>query len=587
MELGQPETLPALDRHQCGRRHVDAHLDHRRADQDLDPAAAEVVHHGILLGRAHPPVDQPQPEGLQLAVGQLLVGLFQAGDRRLVRLLDQRRDHVSLAAFAELLAEELPPLRPLLLGGQIRVHLLPARRAVGQRRDVQVAEERHGHGPRDGRGGHHEVMGIGAGVFEHRPLADAELVLLVDHHQGELGELDVVLDHRLRAHHHVQLPGRDLLQDPAPLFGSESADQLRPADVAAGQQLFQREGVLPGEDFGGGHQHGLVSVGDRQQHGVDGHDRLAAAHVALQQPVHRQRGGHVAGDFSDRLLLPGGQLEGEQPPDACIDSGGGLQRWGPLLVVLLPALHGQPQLQNEQLLVDEPPPRPRQVIPTAWEMDLRQGPPERPEIVALEILGRKHFVEQPGVRVQHATDDLAELPLLDTFGGRIDGQDLPGGLLFVFGECFDAGMAHLPNQPSVFRLAREHQPLAERELLLHVGLIEPECAEVSGSAADQHPEHAAAAAGSSQIDLFDHAADGLQLALFELVDFPPVGQVLVIAGEEEEHVAGGVQAEPLEHLAGVRPHALEALHRRGQQLGGGFLGTVHVAHSTSGRRVRG
>ena len=61
--------------------------------------------------------------------------------------------------------------------------------------------------------------------------------------------------------------------------------------------------MLPGEDFGRGHQHGLVAVGHGQQHRVDGHDRLAAAHVALQQPVHRHAAGHVGGDLGDRLLL--------------------------------------------------------------------------------------------------------------------------------------------------------------------------------------------------------------------------------------------------------------------------------------------
>jgi hypothetical protein len=78
-------------------------------------------------------------------------------------------------------------------------------------------------------------------------------------------------------------------------------------------------------------------VGHRQQHGVDGHHGLAAADVALQQAVHGQRRGHVGGDLGDGLLLPGRQLEGEQAPDAGIDLGGGLQRRGLLLVVLLPA----------------------------------------------------------------------------------------------------------------------------------------------------------------------------------------------------------------------------------------------------------
>ena len=45
--------------------------------------------------------------------------------------------------------------------------------------------------------------------------------------------------------------------------------------------------MLPGEDLRRRHQHRLVPVGHCQEHRVDRHDRLAAADVALQQPVHR------------------------------------------------------------------------------------------------------------------------------------------------------------------------------------------------------------------------------------------------------------------------------------------------------------
>ena len=60
----------------------------------------------------------------------------------------------------------------------------------------------------------------------------------------------------------------------------------------------------------------------------------------------------------------------------------------------------------------------------------------------------------------------------------------------------------------------------------------------------------------------------LQLALFQLADFPLVAEVLVIAREEEQHVAGGVQPHPFEQFRPRRPDALEELHGRGQQLSG-------------------
>ena len=54
-------------------------------------------------------------------------------------------------------------------------------------------------------------------------------------------------------------------------------------------------------------------MGDAQQHGVDGHYRFAASHIPLQEPVHRDIGGHVLADFVDHLTLPGRQREGKKP----------------------------------------------------------------------------------------------------------------------------------------------------------------------------------------------------------------------------------------------------------------------------------
>ena len=286
-------------------------------------------------------MEQPEPERLQLAVGQLLVGLGQADRLGRFRFFDQRRDDESLPALAELVAEEIPPLRPLLVVGQIRVDFLPARRAVAERRNVEVAEQRHRDRSRDGRGGHHQVMRIGAGLLQRRPLTHAELVLLVDHHQPELGERHVLLDDRLRADHQIDLAGGDQLQQGGTLGGRQSAGKLGAADLAGGQHPVERQGVLPGEHFRGGHQRRLVSVGDRQQHGVDRHDRLAAAHVPLQQPVHRHRAGHVGRNLRDRLLLARRQLEREQPANPGVDLRRGLQRRRPPLVVLLLPPNGQ------------------------------------------------------------------------------------------------------------------------------------------------------------------------------------------------------------------------------------------------------
>ena len=168
---------------------------------------------------------------------------------------------------------------------------------------------------RDGRGGHHQVVRIGPGLLQRRPLPHAELVLLVDHHQAELGERHVLLDDRLRADDEVDLSGGDQLQQRPPAARSSGRRSAGPGGPGWRPAPFERQGMLPGEDFRGGHQHGLVAVGHRQQHGVDGHHGFAAAHVALQaagssaagRPCRRQsRRSPAAGPRSARRGTGGG-----------------------------------------------------------------------------------------------------------------------------------------------------------------------------------------------------------------------------------------------------------------------------------------
>ncbi len=306
----------------------------------------------------------------------------------------------------------------------------------------------------------------------------------------------------------------------------------------------------------------------RQQHGVDRHHRFAAPHVPLQQPVHRHRPGQVGRNLRDRLLLTGRQLKGEEPANPGVDLRRDPERRRPPLVVLLLPPHGQRQLQDEQLLIDQPPPRPIEALLVIREVNLRQRPGQRPKIVGRQILVGKDLFQCRHERLDRAADDLPHLPLQQALGQRIDRQQLGDRLVLLIVERLHAGMDHLPDEPFILRLAREQQFLTEAEALAHEGLVEPDRPQMPASAADGDAQHRAAGASVSLVDVFDHAANALQLPLFKLIDFPLVAQVLVISREEEQHVAGGVQPHSFQQFRPRRPNALQELHRRGQQLGG-------------------
>ena len=143
------------------------------------------------------------------------------------------------------------------------------------------------------------------------------------------------------------------------------------------------------------------------------------------------------------------------------------------LVVLLPPLDGQRQLQHEQLLIDQPPPGAVEALLVVGEMDLRQRLLQRPEVVRLQILLGKDLVEHRHVLLDRAADDLPHLPLRQPFGQRIDGEQLGGRLVFFRVEHIDLGVRHLPDEALLFRFAGKHHPLADLEAFAHEGLVEP------------------------------------------------------------------------------------------------------------------
>ena len=61
--------------------------------------------------------------------------------------------------------------------------------------------------------------------------------------------------------------------------------------------------VLFGEDFRRGHDASLKTVVECNEHRHQGHERLARAHIALQQAVHLSSATHVGADLVHHTLL--------------------------------------------------------------------------------------------------------------------------------------------------------------------------------------------------------------------------------------------------------------------------------------------
>ena len=93
--------------------------------------------------------------------------------------------------------------------------------------------------------------------------------------------------------------------------------------------------------------------------------------------------------------------------------------------------------------------------------------------------------------------------------------------------------------------------------------------------ADEHAQHTAAGPAAAKFHVFNDAADALQLVFLQLRHLAEVGHVLVGPREEEEHVAGGLQVEPLERFRPLRTYAFKELDGRGELFGRGFFRNGH------------
>ena len=155
------------------------------------------------------------------SLGWTLIVVAEPVPRRLVVGLgitsDAGADHVGLAPAADLLDDAGPGALEErgLLGARndVRRDRGAAGRELGEGRDLEVTEHRHGHRARNRSRGHHQHVrtGIIARLRgQSGPLFDAEPVLLVDHHEPEILERDLVLEQRVGADDDSRVATRDV-----------------------------------------------------------------------------------------------------------------------------------------------------------------------------------------------------------------------------------------------------------------------------------------------------------------------------------------------------------------------------------------
>ena len=173
VELGQTERVGVVDDDGIDVRDIDAGLDDRRRDQNVEVLAHEAEHDLLEHLLVHLAVTDAEAR-LRHELAQL-VG--QAID-----VVDAVVDEVDLAAAVDLAQDHLAD--QLILGrGDERPDRQPGLRRGVDHADVADAGQRHVQRARDRGRAHRQHVDLGPQLLEELLLANAEALLLVDDDQ--------------------------------------------------------------------------------------------------------------------------------------------------------------------------------------------------------------------------------------------------------------------------------------------------------------------------------------------------------------------------------------------------------------------
>ncbi len=514
-----------------------------------------------------------------------LEGLERGLQLQRLGLLDEGADPVGLRALGAALADAPDHLVAPRLVHELRDHGRAPRGQLVDDRHVEVRVVAHRERARNRGRAHHELVRLGALAGEGEPLRHAETVLLVDDGEPQAVEGDLVLEERVRADRELRLALRDRLQGGLLRARLEAAREPAHLHAQRLQPVRELQVVLLGQDLRGRHERHLPAVLDRLQGREGGDERLAAAHVALQQPAHGMRLREVVGDGGPGLLLRPREGEGQRLH----------QRVGERVPVrharrrLAAALavgdaHGE--LLREELVELQAPPGRVRALGEARRVHVRRRAvqeqhafAEGAERQALEERGLQRVVEQE--RVERVLDEPPQVRLRHPGGRGVDRRE-GGRERRVLLHHAHLGMDHLGAEESRPHLAEEAKPPARRHLL-HLARVEVEEAHPEVGPAVGEPHHQRAPRAVLDVGLDHVGLDEHRLARSRLGERRELRLVLVAQGQVQHEVEARVDAE-LGELRADGGAGDEVAARRGRRRGG--LGGSRRARGTRGGHGR-
>ena len=139
---------------------------------------------------------------------------------------------------------------------------------------------------------------------------NAKAMLFVHDGQQEIGIIDVILKQRMRSDDDICFAAFDPLQRLATLRSLHLACEQKNRNICIRGVFPNCFKMLPGQNFGRRHQHGLAAGLDCCRRRHQRHGRLARADITLQKPEHSLIARHVFQHGFNSGLLAAGERKG-------------------------------------------------------------------------------------------------------------------------------------------------------------------------------------------------------------------------------------------------------------------------------------
>ena len=143
-------------------------------------------------------------------------------------------------------------------------------------------------------------MHVGLELLQLFLLRDAEMLLLVDDQEAEMGKAHVLGQQRVGADDDVEAAVGQLLLDRARLLRRDQPRQLGDPHRQPGEALAKAAEVLARQQGRRHDDRDLAAGHRRDKGGAQRHLGLAEADIAADQPVHRLARGHIGQRVVDR-----------------------------------------------------------------------------------------------------------------------------------------------------------------------------------------------------------------------------------------------------------------------------------------------